>query len=147
MARKPKGKQPQAVQEHKSPKVSQGTEKASNLLEKTESLVRHNGLLIEDLIRSEAWLQILSPLIDETIASVSGRKTNGRWHHGDFTRTKEDTQFLKGYQKSAMDIHNRLMDFIKAKDDIDKKHIQEVTEAQAPIVNPFMEEDTDGWKD
>ena len=146
MARKPKGKQPQAAQGRKSPKVSPVTEKDS-LLEKTESLVKHNGLLVEALIHSEVWIQILSPLIDETIASVSGRKTNGRWHHGDFTRTKEDAQFLKGYQKSAMDIHNHLLDFIKAKDDISKKYIQEAQEAHAPIVNPFMEEDSDGWKD
>ena len=139
MVTKPKGKQPQAVHVQKSPNPSHQTV----TVDRTEALIRQNGILVEELLKTEVWLEIISPLIDETIASVSGRKTNGRWHHGSFTRDKEDEKFLKGYQKCGMDINNHLLDFVKAKNDLEKKRVLQQSEKHAPLINPFLEDSED----
>ena len=104
-----------------------------------ETVIR-NGTLVSDLLASEVWREILSPLFDEAIASVAGRKTSGRWQHGDFTRGKENADFLRGYQKGAMDTHNHILDFVVAKQKVEDRRKQEQAEKVAPLVNTFLED-------
>jgi len=83
-------------------------------------------------------------LIAEGIASVSGRLTNGRYHHGDLTRTESTRQnFLSGYQKALMDFNNYLNDFVVAKNNLAKMKMSEDAAKKAPLYNPFMEEDNE----
>jgi len=100
--------------------------------------------MVEEMLNSEVWKTIGEVLIDEGIASVAGRKTNGRWHHGSFTRANnEPLPYLQGYQRALMDFSNRLIDFVKAKDDLDKKKKESELERHQPFINPFLEEDDD----
>ena len=107
-----------------------------------EDLVRHNGELVESLCASQVWIEIIEPLIAEGIASVSGRLTNGRYYHGDLTRTENDRgKYLSGYQRALMDFYNYLNDFVIAKDKLIKDKKVAEKEKGAPLYNPFMEEE------
>lgn len=107
-----------------------------------EALIRHNGDLVESLLCSTAWTEIAFPLLREMIAGVSGRYTNGRFHHGTLTREFEKAQsnFLSGYQKALMDFSNNLQDFIDTKNKQAEKRKNEELEKKAPVYNPFMED-------
>ena len=107
-----------------------------------EALIRHNGILVEQLFASEAWRDIAFPLLQESIAGVSGRFTNGRYWHGTLT-TKwqgETLLFVSGYQKALMDFHNNLHDFIVAKNKQIEDRKKEEAEKKSPLVNPMMED-------
>lgn len=109
--------------------------------EKTaEQLIYQNGKMVEELLLSNVWLNIIEPLLDETISSVSGRKTSGYYHHGSFTKLQDDTRFLQGYQKAGMDIYNRIKDFVRAKENLMRKKEEANNEAVRPMFNPFLEE-------
>lgn len=105
--------------------------------------IRHNGELVETLLSSEAWQEIVAPLFEEHIAGVSGRKTNGRYHHGSLTReiSKDNALMYAGYQKGLMDVWNHIHDFVDAKNNLVVMGKLEAKLAAAPYINPFMEED------
>lgn len=105
-----------------------------------EQLIYQNGKLVEDLLLSSVWLNIIEPLLDETISSVSGRKTSGYYHHGSFTKLSDDTKFLQGYQKCGMDIYNRIKDFVRAKDNLKRVREESEKESKMQMFNPFLEE-------
>ena len=122
-------------------KATPEPQKQAKLDKSIESQIRHNGELVEALYASEVYEEILFPLLSEGIASVSGRLTNGRYHHGDLTRSETGRgPFLAGYQKALMDYHNYLHDFVLAKDKLTQTKKQEEADKKAPIYNPFMEE-------
>ena len=97
--------------------------------------------MVQALLSSEVWGEIVLPLFQECVASVSGRYTNGRFHHGDLTRGSSDRDFLAGYQKGLMDLHNYLQDFVAAKDKLASDKKAEVKARSAPIINPFLEDE------
>jgi hypothetical protein len=132
-------KHPKAKKPTSAPKSQ--PKQPDKLYQKTERLIKRNGELVESLMRSEVWSEIIEPLLQEQIASVCGRKTNGRWHHGSFTRDKNiSLEYLKGYQCASMDFHNRIHDFIKFKEDLLKKKNQEDAEKRSPVVNTFLDD-------
>lgn len=108
-------------------------------------MIVRNGDLIEDLIKHEAWATIIVPLLQERIASVSGRLTNGRYYHGTFTKdwTGETPFMLAGYQKAIMDIWNDIQDFVESRDRLLLQKKQETLEKTHGIINPFLEEDNE----
>lgn len=108
-----------------------------------EVLIEQNANLVESLFNSEAWKEIAFPLLQELIASVCGRFTNGRYYHGDFTRTENRKDFQSGYQRALMDFNNNLHDFILAKNKVLENKKKEQEESKAPIYNPFMEEENE----
>ena len=89
---------------------------------------------------SPAWKEIAFPLLQENIAGVSGRFTNGRYWHGTLTSNwKENTSvFVAGYQKALMDFNNMLHDFVVARDRAKDKLKSDELEKQAPLYNPFL---------
>lgn len=129
-------KVPSATQEH-AKSQSQPLSKGSR-----ERLIIKNGDLIEDLTKHEAWSTIIVPLLQERIASVSGRLTNGRYYHGTFTQDwkGETPVMLAGYQKALMDIWNDIQDFVVARDRVLVQKKQDDTEKAQVVVNPFLEE-------
>ena len=106
-------------------------------------LIRQNGELIEGLLCSEAWREIVFPVLEEMKAGVSGRFTNGRYWHGTLTSewSGNTSVFVAGYQKGLMDFYNKIHDFVLAKNKIDEDAKRDAQESKAPIINPFMEED------
>lgn len=114
------------------PRITQGAS--------ADELVRANGDLVEALLTSEVWGEIVFPLLSEGVASVSGRYTNGRFHHGDLTRSETNRDFLAGYQKGLMDLSNRLSDFVEAKKKLALKKKAEAASESAPMINPFLED-------
>lgn len=123
---------PAPLKSHQATDASKTTE--------AKDLIRYNGELVEALYLSPVWIEIIEPLITEGIASVSGRKTNGRYYHGDITKPESKRDFSAGYQKALMDFTNYLNDFVLAKNKIMKARKEEELEKQAPIYNPFLEE-------
>lgn len=121
----------------KSPSPDRGTRPTSQ-----EALIRWNGELVEDLYNSQVYVEIIQPLLSEGIASVTGRLTNGRYHHGSLTRVDESSplEFQKGYAKGLMDFHNYLHDFVMDKDKLKQDKKVAEAEKKAPLYNPFMEE-------
>lgn len=88
-------------------------------------------------MESEAWTEIIHPLFIEMVAGVSGRFTNGRFHHGTFA-SSQDGRYLAGYQRGITDLYNYLRDFIDARDKMMERKRDE--NKQQPYYNPFMEE-------
>jgi len=108
-----------------------------------EALIRYNGNLVEELFNSKPWQEIAFPLLQESIAGVSGRFTNGRYWHGTLTSNwkGENPLFVAGYQKALMDFFNSLQDFIAAREKLSQKKKEEALDRKAPIYNPFLEDD------
>ena len=108
-----------------------------------EALIDFNGRLVEDLFSSRAWQDIAFPLLQESIAGVSGRFTSNRYWHGTLTTNWKDENplFVAGYQKALMDFYNHLHDFILAKDNQILAKKNEEASKSAPLYNPFMEEE------
>ena len=122
--------------------MTQDPQKLPNQDNDTESLIRINGELIEELFLSKSWKEIVFPLLQESIAGVSGRYTNGRYWHGSLTTNWKDNNslFVAGYQKALMDFNNNLHDFIVAKDKLFLSKKEEILAKEAPLYNPFLEE-------
>jgi hypothetical protein len=103
-----------------------------------EALIKMNGELVEELFLSRPWTEIAMPLLQELIAGVSGRFTNGRYYHGSLTR---DLSLNTGlYQKALMDFYNHLQDFIDTKNKVMNAKKEEALDKKAEVYNPFMEE-------
>jgi hypothetical protein len=105
-----------------------------------EALVKFNGDLVESLIAHEGW-HIVEELIDEGIASVSGRKTNGYYYDGELTRGGKNKDYLSGYQEALSQLYNRVKDFILARDKMIKRKKDEEAMLKGEVYNPFLEED------
>lgn len=106
-----------------------------------DSLIRQNGDMIEELFASKPWQEIVIPLIVESIAGVSGRFTNGRFHKGDLTRTSTmSLEKLSGYQLALEDFYNNLQDFVSTRDRMLEEKKRSKEEKSAPLYNPFMED-------
>jgi len=101
--------------------------------------------MVEELIASPVWTDVIAPVFSESVASVSGRMTNGYWFHGSLTRevSKDNSLMYSGYQKGVMDVWNRIIDFVKAKEQLEEKMKEDALGKKAPIINPFLE-DFDG---
>lgn len=107
-----------------------------------EGLIKANGDAVEELFGSQVWLDIVQPLILESIAGVSGRFTNGRFYKGSLTKPGGvlSLEALSGYQLALEDLHNNLQAFIDARDELKAKKKREAEDFKAPIYNPYMEE-------
>ena len=107
-----------------------------------EALIKFNGEQVEALFQSYAWKELVFPVLQELVASVSGRLTNGRYYHGSLTRdwSGHNSIFVAGYQKGLMDFHNQIAGFVEAKVSLEESKKKEKAEKDAPIYNPFMEE-------
>jgi hypothetical protein len=108
-----------------------------------EQLIRSNGDAIESLLRSEAWCDIAFPLLQELIAGVSGRFTNGRFRKGSLTKPggSLSLEALSGYQLALEDFHNNLADFVTARDNLIQAKKQAELDKNTPVTNPFLEEE------
>lgn len=105
-----------------------------------EALIRFNAELVEGLFDSQAWIEIVFPLLQESIASISGRFTNARFYQGSLTRTRENADILRGYQLGLEEFYNRLHDFILARNKLKESKKSEELDKLAPVYNPFMED-------
>lgn len=107
-----------------------------------DGLIKANGDAVETLFSSPVWLDIVQPLILESIAGVSGRFTNGRFYKGSLTKPGGTLtlEALSGYQLALEDLHNNLQAFVDARDDLKAKKKLEAEESKAPLYNPYMEE-------
>lgn len=103
-------------------------------------IILEQGNLVESLIAHPGW-KIVEELIDEGVASVSGRKTNGYYFNGELVRGGKNKDYLTGYQEALTQLYNRIKDFIIAKDKMILAKKQEELDKNAPIYNPFLEED------
>jgi hypothetical protein len=138
MESKPKKRQVRravkATQEHKEQPKSQ--DKPSQ----AEALIKFNGDLVESLIAHEGW-HIVEELIDEGIASVSGRKTNGYYYDGELTRGGKNKDYLSGYQEALSQLYNRVKDFVIARDRAVARKKAEEQYAKGEVYNPFLTEE------
>ena len=118
-----------------SPKLAEQDSPPSS----TEALIKYNGDLIESLLQHEGW-RIVEDLIDEGVASVVGRKTNGLYYEGSLVRGDKNKDYLTGYQEALTQLYNRIKSFISIRDNRIASKKAEDLELNAPVYNPFMEE-------
>lgn len=111
-----------------------------------EALLIYNGNLIENLLSNEGWT-IIEDLIDEGVASVLGRKTNGYYYYGDMTRSQKSKDYLTGYYEALTQLNNRIRDFIIERDKLVEKKKEEQKAKNQPYINPFLEELNDNDKE
>ena len=92
-------------------------------------------------MKSREWNEIVAPVLNERILSVTGKFSGGRWYHGSLTRLdRVEPGFLQGYAKGLMDLNNDINDFIVAKKNLEKKMEIDRKQAQEPMVGPLDEE-------
>jgi hypothetical protein len=103
------------------------------------------GRMVEELVASPVWVDIIAPLFHEMVASVSGRLTDNYYHHGALTRdmSKDNALMLSGYQKGIMDTYNRITDFVREKNKVENRLKGEQVEQKVSYYNPFMEENNE----
>lgn len=89
---------------------------------------------------SEVWTEIIFPLLQESISSVSGRYTNGRYYHGQIIKDSKSRDFLAGYQLALEEFSNRIHDFILTRDRMQSRKKQEALDKVAPVINTFTED-------
>lgn len=116
---------------------------SNSLPRDAENLIIQNGNLVEELLNTEVWKNIVEPVFIERVASVCGRFTNGRWIHGELTRSKSDGQYLSGYQRAIMDIRNDIDDFVVAKNRQKERMAAEESSKNQPVYNPFLEDENE----
>lgn len=143
MVSKPKKRQVRKVRSatQEPPKSPLQQDKTEVKPSSAEALIKMNGELVEQLMSSKVWKEIVLPLLQESVASVSGRYTNGRFWHGSLTTkwNENNSVFFAAYQKALMDFNNNLHDFVVAKNKLIEDKKTEEFEKKAPIYDPFME--------
>jgi len=107
-----------------------------------EALIRHNGELVEEFLTSEVYLDIIKPVLDESIAGVDGKQVVNKWMFGEFNKSANmgRLQFLSGYSLALKEFINRIVSFVEAKNGLQAKKEAEKVEKKQPIVNPFLED-------
>ena len=105
-----------------------------------EALIVYNADLVEQLFISEAWREIAFPLLRESIASVSGRFTKGRFYQGSLTKSNANRDELAGYQLALEEFYNRLVAFIDTRELAIKAKKEAEIEKEASFYNPYLEE-------
>ena len=134
---------PKKVQVRKGRKATPERQKQPKQQDKpssAEALIKFNGDMIESLLSHDGW-SIVEELIDEGIASVSGRKTNGYYYDGELTRGGKNKDYLSGYQEALSQLYNRIKDFISARDKAIARKKAEESYAKGEVYNPFLEEE------
>ena len=134
---------PKKRQVRKAVKATQERKEQPKQLDKptqAEALIKFNGDLVESLISHEGW-HIVEELIDEGIASVSGRKTNGYYYDGELTRGRKNKDYLSGYQEALSHLYNRVKDFIITRDKAIARKKAEEQYAKGEVYNPFLTEE------
>ena len=119
--------------------VPKESHKQPDKLSSSEVMIRQNGEAIESLTAHPGWV-IVEDLIDESIASVVGRKTNGYYYNGEISRGSKSKDYLAGYQEALTQLYNRIKDFIIIKNKMIESHNRSEKEKNSPIINPFLEE-------
>jgi hypothetical protein len=131
---------PKKRQVRKAPKATPEQPKQLDKPSQAEALVKFNGDLVESLLQQPGWV-IVEELIDESIASVSGRKTNGYYYDGELTRGGKNKDYLSGYQEALSQLYNRVKDFIIARDKMVARKKAEEQYAKGEVYNPFLTEE------
>ena len=91
-------------------------------LEQREHKLVHNGQLVEELIRSEVWQEIVGPQLHDMISgSIGFQKKDGRWLQGHWAKSRlpdNERIFSAGYSSGLMEFSNSMLDFIREKDKV-----------------------------
>lgn len=112
--------------------------KRKNETSKAEQVVIQNGKLIDELMRTRGWRQLVEPMFDEMISSVIGVKKNGRWLAGHFIRSRKDEkkEFYIGYASALQEMWNSIQQYQFAAE-IVRKRAEEVSEK---VIIPMVED-------
>jgi hypothetical protein len=100
---------------------------ASN--EKRDKKIIENGRIVEDGLRGDFWQEIIGPQLHQMISSAGSRqREDGRWIAGHSvlpTSTNDERTYAAGYQSALMEFSNSILDFVNAKNKIEKRMKQE----------------------
>ncbi len=105
-----------------------------------DRLLISNGGLIEKLITSPVWQEIIGPDLHTRIQRTLGhQKEDGRWVHGPWMINDKD-RFEAGKAAGLMDFSNSLIDYVNAKKDAIARLSKVETEKDKPdLIDPMME--------
>lgn len=97
--------------------------KPSPLQQQVEARIVHNGQMVEALIASEVWQEIIGPQIYDMIGGVIGhQRKDGRWLTGTAHNGRD---YSAGYSSGIMEFSNSILDFVRAKDKVLKNREME----------------------
>lgn len=123
-----------------------GNESSKHLLINQRHL--RNAKLIEDLLASEVYRELVGPDIDEMVARISGGKRDGFFFAGDIEQRKctpEDRTWLAGYQAALIELSMKWYQYIRKGKQVAGQMAQE-TNQQEPdqMETPLMEDYDEG---
>lgn len=109
---------------------------------KAEKAVIANGKLIEEVMRTKGWKQLIEPVFDEIVNSVIGVKKNGRWLQGHFVKSRKDEkkEFYIGYVCAAQEIWNSIQNYVFSAEAV-KRRLEEVAEIPKNQVIPMVNDE------
>lgn len=111
--------------------------KRKRQLSKGEQQVIQNGKLVQSTLDSKGWKQLISPMLDEMITSVIGRKHEGKWLQGHMVKSRKDEkkEFYIGYLCALQEFSNSVHNYISSSEAIKKIELdRSETEALPPVI-------------
>ncbi len=76
--------------------------------------------LVEDLIKTKGWTEVLEPLLNAMIEDVTGRKKGNVWVCGWIHQNKEKAL---GYQEALVTFYNRVIDYGSSRQELEESLI------------------------
>lgn len=88
-----------------------------NAVKEQDLLLIKQGKMVADLVETEGWKQIVSPLIDKMIVDVVGGKEGSVWNTGSFGdkrlgEVKADR--LLWYRQALIELNNHIYSYLEA---------------------------------
>ena len=114
-------------------------------VEQRERKLVYNGRLIEELIKSEVWQDIIGPHLHTMITSSIGTQLpDGRWMVGDWavrSGDNTDKDYNAGYSSGLMEFSNFIVNSVREKDTVlENENVRKKEEDNSQLVNPMQEE-------
>lgn len=74
------------------------------------------GEMIQRTVDTKGWQEIIEPMIDKMIIDTIGGKQGDTWNPGIIRKCKKDetVAYYIGYKQFGVDLHNRVMAYIKS---------------------------------
>ena len=116
------------------------TQLTQNELKKNQAI--RNGKLVQELLMSEVWEDILEQEINEMILHITGFQSEaGNWVAGHDTKisaTNDELRYYAGYKAALIELHTNILKYVDLAKKLEK-------EEQKPELVDQMSEDYDGY--
>jgi hypothetical protein len=110
--------------------------------------IEENGRLVNEMLKTQGWTEIIGPLLDKMIQDVLGAKVNGRWTCGASnvnTMDPNEANCFIWYRQALIEFHNYVNSYIDMSKEIERQRHEKGGHGDKPSVpmmsGPYHHED------